>query len=92
MHLRSGYNTQEISILSSKWILRFITSFSALMFFPLRMEFLITLRKNSNFKFHAIRATGDITSNETGQFEYDVLKLITSEFIPMLYLSCILDI
>ena len=34
----------------------------------------------------------DITSNETGQFEYDVLKLITSEFIPMLYLSCILDI
>ena len=45
------------------------------MFFALRMEFLITLWKKSNFKFHTIRATGDTTSNETGQFEYDVLNL-----------------
>jgi hypothetical protein len=50
----------EVSIPSSKLILSSIASFSAPMFFFLRMELLITLRKNSNFKFHTIRATGDI--------------------------------
>lgn len=64
----------------------FHNSFSAL--FP-KKGIINHIKKNSNFKFHTIRATGDITSNETGQFEYDTLKLITSEFIPMIYIACV---